>query len=84
MFDNVATEKESHELLTLAKKGLSKGGSDGGASILDLHSGALSKGAAFVDVYKTHPDLFAKDDFETYKCVLANAFKISPAQKNLK
>jgi hypothetical protein len=35
--------EESHRLLSIAKKGLVKGGSNGGASILDLHSGALSK-----------------------------------------
>lgn len=28
------------------------GGSSGGASILDLHSGALSKGKEFINVYK--------------------------------
>ena len=65
--DTVVTEREGHALLALAKKGLEKGGSDGGASILDLHSGALSKGQNFVNVYKSHPDIFRKSDFEVYK-----------------
>ena len=67
VFDNVVTESEAHSLLRLAKKGIEKGGSSGGASILDLHSGALSKEDKFVDLYKTHPDLFKKKDFEVYK-----------------
>ncbi len=41
--DQLFSEEESHRLLSIAKKGLVKGGSNGGASILDLHSGALSK-----------------------------------------
>ncbi|KAF9411302.1 hypothetical protein HW555_009867 [Spodoptera exigua] len=40
--------KEAEELLAIAKKGLKLGGSSGGASILDLHSGALSMGQHFV------------------------------------
>ena len=43
MLDNVVSEKESDQLLALAKKGFAKGGGSGGASILDLHSGAISK-----------------------------------------
>ena len=43
VLDNVVSEKESDQLLALAKKGFAKGGGNGGASILDLHSGAISK-----------------------------------------
>ena len=32
--------------------GLAKGGGNGGASILDLHSGALSHGDSFVNLYR--------------------------------
>ena len=56
-------------MISLAKKGLSKGGSSGGASILDLHSGALSKGEQFVNIYALYPDLFAEADFEAYRRV---------------
>ena len=99
MLDNVVSEKESDQLLALAKKGFAKGGGNGGASILDLHSGAISKvstqmivdatyykfskiyditiysfelicflqGDAFVSIYKSHPDLYTTEDFETYR-----------------
>ena len=43
VMDNVVSSEESDHLLRLAKKGFAKGGGSGGASILDLHSGALSK-----------------------------------------
>ena len=43
MLDNVVNTQEADALLALAKKGFAKGGGSGGASILDLHSGALSK-----------------------------------------
>ena len=58
-------------MLNLAKKGLAKGGSNGGASIIDLHSGALSSGPQFVNVYKTYPDLFKAGDFDVYQKVKA-------------
>lgn len=50
--DSLVTDAEAALLLDLAKRGLSFGGSSGGASILDLHSGALSKGEDFVNIYK--------------------------------
>lgn len=49
--DSLATSSDVEQLLKLAKTGLGFGGSSGGASILDLHSGALSKGEGFVNVY---------------------------------
>jgi len=60
---------EANQLLSLAKKGLSKGGGSGGASILDLHSGALSKGQGFTSVYQAFPDLFTASDFDIYRSV---------------
>lgn len=50
--DKLVSTTEVDILLKLAKSGLDLAGSDGGASILDLHSGALSKGKGFVNVYK--------------------------------
>lgn len=50
--DKLISTSEIDILLKLAKSGLDLGGSDGGASILDLHSGALSKGQNFINVYK--------------------------------
>ena len=67
--DDLVSVEEAHKLLVLAKKGLAKGGGNGGASILDLHSGALSHGDNFINLYKSHPDLFTARDFETYRTV---------------
>jgi len=50
--DKLVSTTEADVLLKLAKSGLNLAGSDGGASILDLHSGALSKGKGFINVYK--------------------------------
>lgn len=35
--------------------------------VLDLHSGALSQGEAFINLYKSHPSLFTDKDFYVYK-----------------
>lgn len=50
--DSLVTEQEAIALIDLAKRGLSFGGGSGGVSILDLHSGALSKGQNFINIYK--------------------------------
>ncbi|XP_048346048.1 2-oxoglutarate and iron-dependent oxygenase domain-containing protein 3 isoform X2 [Sphaerodactylus townsendi] len=49
--DAIISRGEAERIRRLAEKGLSLGGSDGGASILDLHSGALSLGKHFVNMY---------------------------------
>lgn len=49
--DSLVNEQEVKVLLDLAQKGLSFGGGSGGVSILDLHSGALSRGTNFVNIY---------------------------------
>lgn len=49
--DSLVNNQDADLLLDLAKRGLAFGGSDGGASILDLHSGALSKGDTFINIY---------------------------------
>lgn len=49
--DSLVNEQEIKVLLDLAQKGLSFGGGSGGVSILDLHSGALSRGTNFVNIY---------------------------------
>ena len=41
--DSIVDSQEADKILDLAKKGFAKGGGNGGASILDLHSGAFSK-----------------------------------------
>ncbi|XP_023341086.1 2-oxoglutarate and iron-dependent oxygenase domain-containing protein 3-like isoform X1 [Eurytemora carolleeae] len=69
LVDNLVSTAEAHALLDIAKKGLSKGGGAGGASILDLHSGALSYGENFINLYTSHPNLYTKHDFQVYSTV---------------
>lgn len=68
--DKLIDTKESTILLNLAKRTIDlAGGSSGGASILDVHSGALSKGEQFVNIYKLQEakTLFKKEDLVAYK-----------------
>ncbi|KAJ8718578.1 hypothetical protein PYW08_002815 [Mythimna loreyi] len=69
--DKVISVREAEELLAIAKKGLKLGGSSGGASILDLHSGALSLGQHFINIYKhdNAKDIFTEADFNIYRVV---------------
>ncbi|KAJ7397119.1 2-oxoglutarate and iron-dependent oxygenase domain-containing protein 3 [Pitangus sulphuratus] len=71
--DAIITREEAERIRGIAERGLSLGGSDGGASILDLHSGALSLGKHFVNLYryfgdKIH-DIFTEEDFALYRAV---------------
>ncbi|CAL7939550.1 unnamed protein product [Xylocopa violacea] len=69
VMDKLVSSTETDVLLKIATNGLNLGGSDGGASILDLHSGALSKGQGFIDIY-TLPEakkIFNSADFAIYK-----------------
>lgn len=50
--DDIFTRNEIDTLQRLLLGGMAHGGSKGGASVLDLHSGALSKGDKFVNIYK--------------------------------
>lgn len=67
--DNVVTSEEVDIMMNIVKKGLSYGGSAGGASILDLHTGAMSRGVHFVNLYKLEsPDkLFKLVELQIYK-----------------
>lgn len=85
--DSLVTVAEAQAMLEIAKRGLNLGGSLGGASILDLHSGALSVGRTFINMYMTEKgkNIYRKSDFDTYKQVrmkihraVAQHFKISP------
>lgn len=69
--DKLVTATETDVLLRLATNGMSLGGSDGGATILDLHSGALSKGSKFVNIYEIEgkAKVFDAADFAIYKVV---------------
>ncbi|KOB67099.1 PKHD domain-containing transmembrane protein [Operophtera brumata] len=85
--DKVVSLPEVKELLLIAKKGLKLGGSVGGASILDLHSGALSLGQNFVNIYKIDrsKDVFQESDFNIYRIIkekikyaVAHHFDLNP------
>lgn len=67
--DKIVSQSQVTELLQIANKGLKLGGSSGGASILDLHSGALSRGQHFVNFYKTEEgkNVFKESDFILYR-----------------
>ncbi|XP_032899893.1 2-oxoglutarate and iron-dependent oxygenase domain-containing protein 3 isoform X1 [Amblyraja radiata] len=92
--DTVVNREEALKMLRIAKRGLSLGGSDGGASILDLHSGALSMGKQFVNIYRYFGDqindLFDEEDFALYSNVrwriqkeIAEAFGIDITRLHL-
>ncbi|XP_060615812.2 2-oxoglutarate and iron-dependent oxygenase domain-containing protein 3 [Anolis sagrei] len=92
--DAIIKREEAEKIRRIAERGLSLGGSDGGASILDLHSGALSLGKHFVNMYryfgdKVH-DIFTEEDFQLYRDVrqriqqkIALAFGISSSSMYL-
>ncbi|KAM6897440.1 2-oxoglutarate and iron-dependent oxygenase domain-containing protein 3 [Xenentodon cancila] len=71
--DGVVTREEAQVLRRLAERGLALAGSEGGASILDLHSGALSMGKQFVNIYRYFGDqlrdVFTREDFDLYRDV---------------
>lgn len=71
VFDTLVTPSEVAALLNIAERGLAMGGSAGGASILDLHSGALSHGNSFVNIFKLEEakHIFTTQDFNIYSHV---------------
>lgn len=92
--DVVISREEAERIRRVAEKGFSLGGSDGGASILDLHSGALSVGKHFVNLYRYFGDkiktIFSEEDFQLYRDVrrkvqltIAEAFGIRASALSL-
>ncbi|XP_011311363.1 2-oxoglutarate and iron-dependent oxygenase domain-containing protein 3 [Fopius arisanus] len=69
--DKLVSTSETDVLLKIAVNGMNLGGSAGGASILDLHSGALSKGAHFINIFSLEEAsrIFNPPDFAIYKVV---------------
>lgn len=71
--DALISREEADRIRRIAEKGLSLGGSDGGASILDLHSGVLSLGKHFINMYRYYgdkiSDTFTEEDFQLYRDV---------------
>ncbi|KAG8445991.1 hypothetical protein GDO86_013752, partial [Hymenochirus boettgeri] len=92
--DSVITLQEAEKMRRLAETVLSLGGSDGGASILDLHTGALSMGKKFVNLYRYFGekirDVMDDEDFEVYREIrlkiqqeIARTFNISVSSLHL-
>lgn len=82
--DNLFTLNELNLMRSLVEKGMKHGGGSGGATILDLHTGALSYGDQFINFYKAKPGVFNASDFELYKSIknrihtaIAEEFKIN-------
>lgn len=50
--DSLVTEKEATTLLSLMKRAAEYGGGNGGVTILDVHTGTLSKDSGFVNIHK--------------------------------
>jgi len=68
--DQLVTEYEADILLWLAKRGMSIAGSTGGATIMDLHSGALSYKDTFINFYKSVQSSFITvTDLKIYQVV---------------
>lgn len=71
--DKVISVREADALLVMAMKGFQYSRSFGGASILDIHSGALSRGQHFINIYtkKELKNLLTADDFELFRVILS-------------
>ncbi|KAF7204893.1 2-oxoglutarate and iron-dependent oxygenase domain-containing protein 3 isoform X1 [Nothobranchius furzeri] len=87
--DSAVTREEAQVLRRLAERALALAGSEGGASILDLHSGALSMGKQFVNIYRYFGDqirdVFTQEDFQLYRdvrgriqAIVARTFDLDP------
>eukprot|EP00040_Diaphanoeca_grandis_P029123 m.169680 g.169680 ORF g.169680 m.169680 type:complete len:334 (-) comp31581_c0_seq2:374-1375(-) len=68
--DDAFDEADVSKLAAFAKNLMALGGGSGGPTILDLHSGALSLGDNFIDVYQmaasTPSELYDASDFAVY------------------
>ncbi|KAJ8943749.1 hypothetical protein NQ318_011960 [Aromia moschata] len=67
--DKIVTSHEADTLLNLAQKVMALGGSRGGATIMDLHSGALSFDDKFINVYAKTNKFLTSTDLAVYKLV---------------
>ena len=88
--DGLVNEKDALTLQNLLLKGMKHGGGSGGASILDLHTGALSMGTQFVNLYnyadkEALGEIFTEADMKVYssvkeriKLAISQAYGIQP------
>jgi len=68
VIDGLFQEEQIEMLVKIFTKGLENGRSSGGASILDLHSGALSFGSNFINVFETPggQELWTEEEIAVY------------------
>ena len=64
--DGLFSQEDMKRMREIAEKGMKHGGGNGGATILDLHSGALSYGDQFINLHAAKKAVFNASDFETY------------------
>jgi len=64
--DGLFLQTDLKHMRDIAEKGMKHGGGKGGATILDLHSGALSYGDQFINLHAANKKVFNTSDFEVY------------------
>ena len=82
--DQLVEEKDIKTLRGMVERVMKYGGGSGGATILDLHTGALSYKDKFINIYKvTQQEIFSEDEIRAYVRVkdkileaIASTFKI--------
>ncbi|XP_065669672.1 2-oxoglutarate and iron-dependent oxygenase domain-containing protein 3 [Hydra vulgaris] len=81
--DILFEKKDITQMLNIAKKGMELGGGSGGATILDLHSGALSHKDKFINIYTVNSNIFNRSHFliytkikEAIRLMIAKEFEI--------
>lgn len=63
--DDLFSSEDLKHMREIVEKGMKHGGGNGGATILDLHSGALSYGDKFINLHAIKT-VFNNSDFEVY------------------
>jgi len=73
VIDDFATPEETAALLAIARRGMAMGGGAGGPTILDMASGALSRGDKFIDMWVafnlTGQKPFTRSELAPYKAL---------------
>ena len=74
-------------MLALARRGMKLGGGAGGPTIMDLHSGALSRGDKFVDLWvlmnTTRTPPFTRAEVDVYGRIVERLRKVAAKQFRL-
>lgn len=77
VIDDFATAEETAALLAIARRGMAMGGGAGGPTIMDMASGALSRGDKFIDMWATFnltgQTPFTRSELAPYKAMTDRA-----------